>query len=235
MARPSGRSAEGGVDLADVALVLVLAVAALAGDHLPLMGVVQVGEAGVVQLEVAAPERGEGLDLRGVRRAEVVPELVEVRVDPGIDGGPPAAVVDHARRGDGELGQRGRDGGRQELEGVREDRVLEPHLPVDPERRGRELDGALGVLELDDQVLLGPADAPELVDEVHVPRSATELSVRGGLESDVLLHPDDGADGLVLDRSQLVRRDVASGRVLASPAHGRRSQQASHVIGPEGG
>ena len=55
--RPAG---ERGVDLADVALVLVLGVTAALGDHRPLRGVVEVGQAGVVQLQVGAAELARG-------------------------------------------------------------------------------------------------------------------------------------------------------------------------------
>ena len=86
---------------------------------------------------------------------------------------------------------------------------------VDSQGRGGELHGALVVLELDDQVLLGGADAAELVDEVHVPRAAAQLTVRGRLEADVLLHPHDGSDGFVLVGPQLLRRDPSGRRVAA--------------------
>ena len=56
---PSGRSGDRGVDRADVLLVLVLGVAALLGDHRALLRVVEVGEAGVVELEVGAAELAE--------------------------------------------------------------------------------------------------------------------------------------------------------------------------------
>ena len=52
-----GPAGEGRVDVADVLLVLVLGVAAALGDQRALLGVVEVGQAGVVELQVRAAER----------------------------------------------------------------------------------------------------------------------------------------------------------------------------------
>ena len=54
---PSGRSEQRLVDVPDVGLVQVLGVLALAGHLLALARIVEVGEAGVVELEVLAAER----------------------------------------------------------------------------------------------------------------------------------------------------------------------------------
>ena len=116
---------------------------------------------------------------------------------------------------------------------VGEDGVLQADPTVDSQGRGGELHGALVVLELDDQVLLGGADAAELVDEVHVPRAAAQLTVRGRLEADVLLHPYDGSDGFVLLGPQLLRRDPSGRRVVARPEELGGAEQAADVVGPE--
>jgi hypothetical protein len=86
---------------------------------------------------------------------------------------------------------------------------------------------------MDPEGLVARVDAPELVDEVHVPEPAAELAVGGGLEADLLLHPDDVGDGLVLDRSPLLRSDAPGGSVLPCLEHLRGTQQAAHVIGSE--
>ena len=92
---------------------------------------------------------------------------------------------------------------------------LDAELAVDAHRGRRELDVALGVVELDRQVAGRLLDAVELVDEVHVPRGAAELAVGGRLQADVLLHAHHVADRVVLDRAQLVGVDPALGVVLA--------------------
>ena len=58
----------------DVVLVQVRRVAADRLDVLALRRVVDVGEAGVVELQVAAAELVDALDLLGVGGGEVVPE-----------------------------------------------------------------------------------------------------------------------------------------------------------------
>ena len=86
---------------------------------------------------------------------------------------------------------------------------------MDAEGRRGELEVALLVVELDLDLLVGLVDAVELVDEVHVPRRAAELTVGGRLEADLLLHPDRVANRLVLDSPQLVGADPALRELLA--------------------
>src|SRR5215472_901583 len=120
---PAGQRA---VDVLDVALMLVLGVPADLRDVLALRRVVHVGQAGVVELQVAAAEVVQPPGLLGVGRDQVGPEPVHVRVDRLVDGAATAPVVHHAQRGDGELGQRGGGGGvAKERERLAEDRVLE--------------------------------------------------------------------------------------------------------------
>ena len=83
IAMPSGRPGQRLVDVLDVGLVLVLGVAADLGDVLALLGVVEVGERGVVELQVGAAGVAEPADLLGVGGGEVGPERVEL----GVDGG----------------------------------------------------------------------------------------------------------------------------------------------------
>jgi hypothetical protein len=205
------------VDLADVAQVLVLGVVAPPGEHCPLPGIVEVGQAGVVELQVGAPEIAERRHLRSVGGAQVIPEPVDVRVHRRVDGRRPAPVVDHARRGDRQLGRR-RGGHLPEgPEVVAEDRFGQSHRAVDRERRRLERQVANVVVELDPQGLLGRADPAQAVDEIHVPGGSPQLTVRRRPEADVLLHPHQPADGVVLHGAQLVGRDPTGGEVVAGP------------------
>src|SRR5207248_2544304 len=54
------------------------------------------------------------------------------------------------------------------------------------------------------------------------------------LQADVALQGDDLADGLVLDRAQLVVGDALRGVVLAGLQQLGRAQQAADVVGAEG-
>ncbi len=100
-------------------------------DVLALRGVVDVGEARVIELQVAAAEVVDALELLGVGGGEVVPEDVEVGIHIAIDRRVAAAVVDHARRRDRQLRRLVRVGVvAHEREGVGEDRARgRPTLP----------------------------------------------------------------------------------------------------------
>src|SRR6185437_9721224 len=91
------------VDLLDVAQVEMLGVVTAFGELGALGRVVQVGQRGVVELQVGAAQRVQPGYLVGVGGGQVVPELVRVGVDLLVDGGRAAAVVDHVRRRDGQL------------------------------------------------------------------------------------------------------------------------------------
>src|SRR6185369_5293458 len=128
------------VDLLDVPQVHVLGVLAASGDLGALGRVVQVGQRGVVELQVGAAQLVQPLDLVGVGGGQVRPELLHFRVHRLVDRGGAAAVVHHVRRGDGQLGYGRGDVGPQERERVREDRVVDLELAVDADRGGGELD-----------------------------------------------------------------------------------------------
>ena len=231
-ARPSGRPSKGAVDVCDVRLVQVVGIAADGGDVLALGGIVDVREAGVVELQVGTPQGGQALHLVGVRRRQVGPELVQVGVHRAVDRRVAAAVVHHARRGDGQLGHRA--GGRvaQERERLTEDGVLDPHPSVDAHRRRGVVVFALLVAEAHmDALALDLAHAAELIDEVHVPRRAPELAVGGALQADVALEGDRIADRVVLDRAQLGRIDAPRLVVGAGAPDPLGPEQAADVVG----
>src|SRR5436305_10743360 len=157
------------VDLADVAQVQVVGVLAPGGDLGPLYRVVEVGQAGVVELEIGTPQGGQPGDLVGIGGGQVAPELLDVRIDVRVDRGRAATVVDHVRRGDGQL--RG-GAARQRLqigEVLFEDRLGHMDLAAHVQRRRGELDVPGRVVELHRQVARRLADPADLVDEVHVP------------------------------------------------------------------
>ena len=62
-------------------------------------GVAQVGEVGVVELDVAAAGRVQGVDLGLVGGREIGEEDLEVGVGVDVDSGPAAPEMDHRRRG----------------------------------------------------------------------------------------------------------------------------------------
>src|ERR1700733_6573525 len=107
----------------DVSEMLVLRVAAQIRYVLALQWIIEIREAGVVELQIGATEPAERGNLIGIHRAKVAPKFLEVRVNGSIDRHAPAAIVHHARRRDAQLGRCLRDR-LQELEIVGEDALL---------------------------------------------------------------------------------------------------------------
>jgi hypothetical protein len=121
----------------------------------------------------------------------------------------------------------------QVAEVVAEDGLPHADLAVDLQGRRGEVDPALSVAEVHHEVVAGAADPVQRVDEVHVPRGAAELAVGGGLQPDVLLHPDDVADRVVLGRAQLRVVDAPIGVVGAGAQQPLWAEQAPDVVGAE--
>ena len=213
--------------------MLVHRVAADLGDVRALRGVVHVGEARVVELQVGAAELAEPPHLLRVGRGQVGPERVEVRVHLGVDRSPAAAVVDHARRRDRQLRHRSVGAVLHEPKVVAEDRLRYAESPVDVHRGRREIDVAVGPVELNGQASLQLRHTVERVDEVHVPRRAPELAVGGRPQADLGLLANRLADRLVLDRAQRVTVDRAPRERGTGLEQLRRAQQAAHVVGAE--
>ena len=211
----------------------MLGVLAAPADLGALRRVVEVGQRGVVELQVGAAESAQAGDLVGVGGGQVGPELLDVGVDRRVEHGGAAAVVHHVRRRDRLLGH-GRGHLRLgEREVLAEDGAVQVDLAVDVQRGGRALDVARRVMELHFQVAGRLGHAAEGIDEVHVPGGAAELPVGGRLQAHLLLHPHRLGDLHVLDGPQVSRRDPAGGEVVAGLVQARRAQQAANVVGAE--
>ena len=78
-------------------------------------------------------------------------------------------------------------------------------------------------------------DPVELVDEVHVPGGAAELTVRRRAQAHLLLLAHDLFDRLVLDLTELRRVDPAGGMVVARLQQSGRAEQAADVVGAKRG
>ncbi len=226
---------QGGVEHLDVGQMLVFAVQAL-GVHVFALGrIVQIGEGGVVHLQIAAAQPAERLDLFGVDRAEVVPELLDVGVDVRVDDVLAAPVVHHARRWDRELGHALGHDRFEELEILAEDALLILQLADDAQGRGGEFDAALVVVELDFQVVLDLLDPAELVEEIHVPGAAAVFAVGDSQKAEILLQLHGLANRLVLGGPELGLGDLALLIAGAGVQQLGRAQEAAHMIGAERG
>src|SRR5699024_12263004 len=82
---PLGPACQRLVHPPDVVLVLMLGVVTAGGQHLALPGVVEVGETGVVELQIPAALVRDAPYLFGIRRGQIFPELFLVRIDVRID------------------------------------------------------------------------------------------------------------------------------------------------------
>ncbi len=211
----------------------VVGVVATGSQRGALVGIIEARQAGVVELQVAAAQRVEGVDLVGVRGGEIGPERVEVQVAAAVDGGGAAAQEHHAGRRDGHLRHRRTYRAREEPEVVGEDRFVEVQRLADGQSRGDELADAFVVAELHHEFLVGADDAAQLVDEVHVPGVAAELPVGRRAEAEVLLEGDDLADGVVFSRAETVGVDAAGREVVTGLYEVSGAQQAADVLGPE--
>ena len=204
-------------------------------DVVALHRVVDVGEAGVVQLQVAAAEVVELRELLPVGDAEVVPELAEVRVDVAGDRVTAAAVVHHGRRRDRQLGRLAcGDVVADEREGVGEDRLRQRDRGGHVRGRRGPLVVLVLVVERDlDGVVLDLLDTAELVDEVHVPRRAAQLAVGRRLQADLALHANDLTDRFVFNPLEVRSGDQALGELVAGLVHFLGPQEAPDMIGTE--
>ncbi len=214
--------------------MLVLRIAAAVGDILPLRRVVQIGKAGVVELQILASQLAERLDFVRIHARQRSPEIVHVRIHRRIHDRRATTIVHHARRRDGQLGRLAGDG-LQKREVVAEDAVVQVQRARDAQRRRIELDVALVVVELDIESILRPRYTAHLVQEIHVPGAAAKFTVGDSFQPDVLLQAHDLANGRILCLAQLFRRDSAAAACLARLLQSLRTQQTADVIGAERG
>ena len=197
---------------------------------LALRRIIQIGQAGVIELQVGAAELAQAFNLIRVDLLQVPPELFHVRIDRLVDRRATAAVMSHVRRGNGEFG--GACCGRfEELKIFAEDTFLELELSAHANGRRRKFDVALLVVEFHLHIVVGFGHSADLVEKVHVPGSTPMLAVGDALQPDVLLHFDHFADGLILEVAQFGGRDAAGLMLFTRLQEFFRAQQASHVVG----
>ncbi len=92
-----GTPADGGVDELGVGVRELVRVVATLDGALPHHRIAQVGEVRVVELDVPATGRVEGVDLGAVHRRQVGEEHLQVGVGVDVDPRPTAAEVHHRR------------------------------------------------------------------------------------------------------------------------------------------
>ena len=215
---------------AHIDLALLHRIIATRRQHFALGGIAEIGEAAIVDLQIAAASGVEAMHRLLIGLSEVVVEFLHGRIDAHVDHLAAAAIVQHRGAGDRLLGGLRRVGG-EELEVLDMGMVLRADLAGDAGRLGL----GLGARELDALIDLDHFHAIELADEVHVPPGAAELAVGDGLEANGLLLIDDLLDLDILDRLQVVGGDLVGEEFLAGVLEGGGAQQRSHMVGAEGG
>src|SRR5690606_18348202 len=77
-------------------------------------------------------------------------------------------------------------------------------------------------------------EADQILHEVVMPEGPADFAVGDDVEADRFLHPDDVANGLVLDRLQFFGGDRFFGEALAGVLDGFGAKERADVIGPVG-
>src|SRR5262245_50837056 len=229
-----GQIGERGGDHTGIDVRQLVRIVAAVGDEGAQLGIAQIGEVDLVELEIAAAGVGEGAQRLAVALAEVAVELGHVGIDRARHRVAPVAEMQRGGRRNGHLRRRlvrcrvGVGGDELEMIDHRMDAIA-AELADDAQHHGL----GLRALELDLALAEIGLDAVDPAEEVVVPEGAAKLAVGDRLEADVLLLTDDLRDLAVLDRLELLGGDLAA---LAPPARrfqGGGAQQAAHVIGAE--
>ena len=198
--RSSGRPDERLVDQRGVRPRQHVRVVAAVDRTLAHDRIAEVGEVGVVELQVPAAGGVEGGDLVPIARRQVGEELVQVRVGLDVDGRSPAAEVDHRRRRDADLWRR-RGHRREVLEVGDLDRTGVAQRTRHRQLRRRHVHGVGGVGARRD--VAGDGHAVELLEEVEVEPGAAELTVGDRPHPGVLELAHGIGDRRILDGAQL--------------------------------
>ena len=202
--RSSGRSAIASLIRWAYAPRQLVGVVAPIDRALPHHRVAQVGEVGVVELDVPAPGGVERGDLVAVAPRQIGEEVVEIGVRLDVDAGTAAPEVHHRGRRDRDLRRRRRHRG-EVLEVGDLDVADVPQRADDGQLRRRHVHGLGGVRARGDAAADG--DAVELLEEVEVEPCPAELAVGHRSHPDRLQLPHGVGDRLVLDGAQLVGAD----------------------------
>ncbi len=195
--------------------------------------IAQPGKRRVVELQIGAAKSGEPCNLVAIHGGEIGNQVVAARIDLVIRGRAGNAchrAMQHAGRGNCQLRRRGRDGF-EETKVLAEDRPGQPDLLVYPDGIGGEFQVFLAAMEGHAHLFRQLGDAGDLVEEIHMPGSPTDLAVGDALQPNLLLQLHQAADCGIFDRPQLLGRDQAGLMILARLADVGGAQQAADMIG----
>ena len=196
--------------------------------------IAEIGEIGVVELDIARALGGQVQNLGVVDGGQVGEKILHIGVGRPIDGLASAPEMEHGRRGNGEFGRPRRHRfGIGEIPGL--DALGPCHFSSDGKGGDVALQiGSVGPVEARPDFAFAEADALNGGQEVARPIGAPELTVGNTPESRVFLQLDRLKDAFILDPSQLIGTDDAVLPPFPGVEQSPGPQQAAHMIGPEG-
>ena len=169
------------------------------------VGVTQIGEADVVELQVATARFVQRGDFAAIGLDEVDPVLLDVGIRILVDDLSTTHEAGHPGAGDRDLGNTLLRDRCKVGERVDEDRCRVTDLADDDgDRRAFPL-----ALEVGRSLPLRQADSVETVEKVEMPPIAAELAVGHGGDADGLLMGDELVDAVVFDLGQRLLRGLA--------------------------
>ena len=199
------------------------------------LGVAELGKGGLVDLYVTAAGFGECLQLAAERFHGVVPELVEVRVGGGENGGVAAAEMQRAGAGDSDLGNEPGIAC-NELEIRHVDWAGPPYAAPDQRNRlaatladGAGLGAALGFFAANGV----DAEIAELAVEEAMIGAAAKFAVGRELQPDALLQRQRLLDRGGLGGRERLAAEFAARKRAALVKEGLRTKQTADVFGSE--
>ena len=216
-----------GVDHAGIDMRKRLRILAAVGDKRAQLGIAEIGEIDLVELEIAAAGVAEGPHRLAIALTEVAIEIVHIGIDVDRHRVAPIAEMQRRGRGNGHLGHRLGMGG-DELEVIdHRMRAVAAELADHTQHHGL----GLRTLELDLALAEIGFDAVDLAEEIVVPERTAKLAVGHGAKARRLLLADDRLDLAVLDGLKLFGGDLAALALAARLLESGRTQEASDMIG----
>src|SRR3984957_18653531 len=191
--------------------------------------IAEIGEIGVVELEIAAATLGEIGDLVAIGGGEIVVEAFQLGVDAVADRLAAAAEMEHRRRGNADLGGLARCAF-EEIEISPLDRRGMANLGFDMHGRRPEADFRAVVLaKLGGEFAIGDRDAVEFLKKIDMEKGAAKLAVRDAFEPDALLAPYNLSNAVVLDAPKFIGGKLARKKSLARPGEPARAAKAADI------
>jgi hypothetical protein len=202
---------------------------AAVGDEGAQLGIAEIGEVDLVELQIAAAGVGESTYDLAIALAEVAVEILHRRIDCRRHRVAAVAEVQRGRRRNSHLRRRlGMRGDELEMIDHRV-RAVAAERAYDAQHHGL----GLRTLKLDLALAQIGLDAVELAEKIVVPEGAAKLAVGDRKQADLLLLANDRGDLAVFDRLELIGADLAALALRAGLFQRGRTQQTANVVGAE--